>query len=40
MWARDPFLRSGGDGRVSRRKAAGFRDAFAALHACDRGARS
>lgn len=32
VWARDPFLRSGGDCRTSRRRGEGFRDAFAALH--------
>ena len=32
LWDKDPFLRSGGDSRISKRKEEGYRDAFAVLH--------
>ena len=39
VWKKDKFLRAGGDSRIQRRKAEGFREMFGTLHALEAARR-
>ena len=39
LWAKDKFLKAGGDGKTLRRKTEGFRQLFSTLHAIEAAKR-